>query len=66
MYGFIFGMLSLALLLFYGMIHTFFFVKKLKHEHENKKKYIRYGSMLGLYGCLSFIIAIILYYYGVG
>lgn len=66
MYSFVFGLFSLALLFFYGMLHTFFFAKKLKHQLENKRKYMKYGSMLGLYGCLSVMLAIIVYYYGVG
>lgn len=66
MYGFIFGLFSLALLFFYGMVHTFYFVRKLKNQVDDKRKYIRYGSLLGIYGSISCILAILVYYYGVG
>lgn len=66
MYSFIFGLFSLALLFFYGTLHTFFFAKKIKQETEYKRKYTKYGSVLCLYGCISFALAVIFYYYGVG
>ncbi|RXI99889.1 hypothetical protein DS745_13500 [Anaerobacillus alkaliphilus] len=66
MYGFVFGLFALALLFMYGMIHTFSLVKKMKFEIEHREMYIRYGRMLGFYGCVSFLIGIIFYVYGVG
>jgi hypothetical protein len=67
MYGLVFGLFSLALLFFYGMIHTLNFVRKMKYEHEHhKRKYLKYAWMLGLYGFISSGFGIIVYYYGVG
>ncbi|MFN7249257.1 MAG: hypothetical protein ACK4M9_00450 [Anaerobacillus sp.] len=66
MYGFVFGLFSLALLFFYGMIHTLNFVRKMKCEHEHKRKYLKYAWMLGLYGFISSGLGIVVYYYGVG
>ncbi|OIJ11874.1 hypothetical protein BKP35_11285 [Anaerobacillus arseniciselenatis] len=66
MYGIIFALFSLALLLFYGMTHTFIFVRKMKRDFECKKTYVRYGRFLGATGCVSLILAILLYYFGVG
>jgi amino acid transporter len=64
--SFIFGLFSLAFLFFYGMIQTVFFVKKIKKESEYRRKYRKYGHKLGLYGCISLVLGVVVYYYGVG
>ncbi len=66
LYGFVFGLFAVALLFMYGMIHTFSLVKRTNDELEHKNKYLRYGRLLGLYGCLSFALGVIVYFYGIG
>ncbi|OIJ21365.1 hypothetical protein BKP45_00880 [Anaerobacillus alkalidiazotrophicus] len=66
MYSFVFALISLAMVLLYGMLHTFLFVNKMRQELEDKRKYLRYGSILGIFGCVSLCLGIILYFYGVG
>lgn len=66
MYSLIFGLFSLAFLLFFGMVHTIKYAKKLKCNVNCKTKYIKYGRMLGVSGSVSLILAILLYYYGIG
>ena len=66
MYALSFGLFSLALIFIYGMVHTFYLVKKMKQDVKSRKKYVIYGSKLGLYGCLSFLLGIVVYIYGGG
>lgn len=66
MYGLIFGLFCLAFLLLYGMLYTIFFSRKIKRELKERNYFLRYARMLGLFGCLSLVLAIVLYYYGVG
>lgn len=66
MYGFIFGLFSLAVVLLYGMLHTFYLVTKLSDESDDKRKYIKYGFTLGFSSLISFVLGSIVYFYGVG